>query len=114
MEQGRIQIERYHLHVLKTIQEAKHAIHYVLFNQQKHEKGVYTQINEYSSVLFLAEGLPLIRSFVRVNRIAINIHRGSAWKCDSPLSWLASRGLSIISTAQGKFSRGNPWSSQLG
>lgn len=35
LNQGRIQLERYHLHVLKTIQETKNAINYVLFNRQR-------------------------------------------------------------------------------
>ncbi|WPU66418.1 transposase [Peredibacter starrii] len=36
LNKGKVQIERYHLHVLKTIKETKHAVQYVLFNQQKH------------------------------------------------------------------------------
>lgn len=33
---GGIQLERYHLHVLKTLQEARNAVNYVVFNEQKH------------------------------------------------------------------------------
>jgi REP element-mobilizing transposase RayT len=36
INKGRIQLERYHLHVLRTLHETRNAIHYVLFNHQKH------------------------------------------------------------------------------
>jgi REP element-mobilizing transposase RayT len=36
LKRGRIQLERYHLHVLKTLAETKNAINYVLFNEQHH------------------------------------------------------------------------------
>jgi hypothetical protein len=35
IKKGKVQLERYHLHVLKTIRETKNAIHYVLFNEQR-------------------------------------------------------------------------------
>jgi putative transposase len=57
---GSIQLERYHLHVLKTLQETKNAVHYVLFNEQKHGSKV---ISSYSSLLCLKEGMRLIKDF---------------------------------------------------
>lgn len=36
INQGKVQLERYHLHVLRSVRETKHAVHYVLFNEQKH------------------------------------------------------------------------------
>lgn len=36
LNKGRIQLQRYHLHVLKTNREIKNAIRYVLFNEKKH------------------------------------------------------------------------------
>jgi REP element-mobilizing transposase RayT len=47
---GRIQLERYHLHVLKTLQETKHAVHYVLFNRQKHMGLKKAYMDEFSSL----------------------------------------------------------------
>lgn len=93
LRKGRVQLERYHLHVLKTVREARHAIHYVLFNQQKHERGIYSEVNEYSSVLYLERGLDLIRDFAKDRKITIRIHKGSCWNCDSPVSYLASRAI---------------------
>jgi len=45
--QGRIQVQRYHLHVLKSRREAKNAIHYVLFNEKKHTGKM--KIDSYST-----------------------------------------------------------------
>ncbi len=36
LKAGRVQLERYHLHVLRSVRETKNAVLYVLFNQQKH------------------------------------------------------------------------------
>lgn len=37
LKKGKVQLERYHLHVLRSLKETKNAIQYVLFNQQKHD-----------------------------------------------------------------------------
>lgn len=50
LNQGKVQIERYHLHVLKSLQETKNAVQYVLFNKQKHEKGRCSYVDEYCSL----------------------------------------------------------------
>ncbi|MES2527306.1 MAG: transposase [Bdellovibrionota bacterium] len=85
LQKGRVQMERYHLHVLKTLREAKNAVHYVLFNQQKHERGTYSVINEYSSVLSLKNGLELIRNFAKEKKITITIQNGGPWIPDQSM-----------------------------
>lgn len=52
---GRIQLERYHLHVLKTKAETKNAIHYVLFNEQKHAGLKVARVDAYSSLGFVKD-----------------------------------------------------------
>jgi REP element-mobilizing transposase RayT len=47
---GRVQLERYHLHVLRTLRETRNAVHYVLFNQQKHSGLKRAHMDEYSSL----------------------------------------------------------------
>jgi hypothetical protein len=93
LKKGRVQMERYHLHVLKTVRETKYAIQYVLFNQQKHEIGTYSEINEYSSVLFLASGLDLVRRFAKEKRFLLKISRGDPWIPDLPQSYLAKKAI---------------------
>lgn len=61
LEKGRIQIQRYHLHVLKTRREAKNAINYVLFNERKHT-GKMT-IDSYSSVGLLGSAKEIAMRF---------------------------------------------------
>lgn len=47
---GRVQIERYHLHVLKHLREVKNAVQYVLFNEQKHRQLKQAYVDRYSSL----------------------------------------------------------------
>ena len=47
LNKGRVQLQRYHLHVLRSRRETKNAIHYVLFNERKHT-GRMT-VDSYSS-----------------------------------------------------------------
>ena len=47
---GQIQMERYHLHVLKTVRETKNALHYVLLNEQKHSGLKKAHVDDYSSL----------------------------------------------------------------
>lgn len=96
LKMGRIQTERYHLHVLKTVREVKHALHYVLFNHQKHEKGTYSRIDEYSSVLSLENGLKLIQKFAREKKMTIEIQKGEVWKGDQSPNWLYQRGMNLL------------------
>lgn len=91
LRKGRVQLERYHLHVLKTLRETKHAVNYVLFNQQKHGKGTYGVIDEYSSVLSAYKGLQRIREFAQRARITLRIIKGEIWEGDRHRSYLLSR-----------------------
>jgi REP element-mobilizing transposase RayT len=75
LKRGRVQLERYHLHVLKTLMEAKHAIAYVLFNEQKHTKKKASKIDGYTSVLYLEDGLSLVRNFSKKNRMTLTIEK---------------------------------------
>jgi REP element-mobilizing transposase RayT len=97
LNKGRVQIERYHLHVLKTAKEVKHALHYVLFNQQKHESGICSTIDDYSSVLSLENGLNLVRKFAKEKLMTLKIQFGEMWRSDEG-SYLYQRGLSQLSS----------------
>lgn len=88
LKKGRIQVGRYHLHVLRSIRETRNAIHYVLFNKQKHERGTCSTVDAYSSILGLRDGLKLIREFAK-NRMTITIGRSDPWPLDRPKSRLA-------------------------
>ena len=68
LKAGKVQLERYHLHVLKSVRETKNAVNYVLLNEQRHTKIKKLIVNEYTSVncyqlaknLARSEGLSLI------------------------------------------------------
>ena len=62
VDKGRIQLERYHLHVLKTLQETKNATHYVLFNEQKHSGLKRAYISDYSSLGWVRDLKSLAKS----------------------------------------------------
>ncbi|MES2526445.1 MAG: hypothetical protein V4598_05135 [Bdellovibrionota bacterium] len=96
LKRGRIQLERYHLHVLKTAKEVKHAVHYVLFNRQKHERGTYSRIDDYSSVLSMENGLKLIQKFAKEKKMTIEIRKGELWAGDESTSWIYQRGLRYL------------------
>lgn len=96
LDMGRIQVERYHLHVLKTVREVKHALRYVLFNQQLHEKGTSTKVDDYSSLLSLKNALDCIRKFAKKRRITIQVGRGTEWKPDASNCFLLRRGLTTF------------------
>ncbi len=96
LKMGRIQIERYHLHVLKSVREVKHALQYVLFNHQKHEKGIYSAVDQYSSLLSEKDGLKIIQKFAREKKMTIEIRKGEFWKGDPGTSWLYQRGMNLF------------------
>lgn len=93
LNKGKIQIERYHLHVLKTIRETKNAVHYVLFNKQKHEKGTYSKIDEYSSLLSMNNSLKIIQNYAKSAKITLSNQRAAIWKMDSERSYLLKQSL---------------------
>jgi hypothetical protein len=88
LKKGRIQLERYHLHVLKTFREVKNAVHYVLFNEQKHDSGICSTVSEYSSLLSLRNCMELIRKFAVKKKISLKIDKGEFWKSDEARSYL--------------------------
>ncbi|WP_408095458.1 hypothetical protein ACJVC5_10480 [Peredibacter sp. HCB2-198] len=118
LNKGKVQIERYHLHVLKTIKEAKHAVQYVLFNQQKHgaagaasdgckdlqsrsrkrreEKGTYSKIDEYSSLLSMKNAVDLIRNFARDKKMTLKVEIRDKWIRDEERSFLLKEGLTQL------------------
>jgi REP element-mobilizing transposase RayT len=95
LNHGRIQVERYHLHVLRTPRESRNAIHYVLFNQQKHEKGTRSTVDDYSSVLCLKEGIDLVRKFAVAKKMVLRIGKVH-WEPDPALSYLARKAIELI------------------
>jgi REP element-mobilizing transposase RayT len=95
---GRIQLERYHLHVLKTVRETTHAIRYVLFNQQKHEKGRYSKINEYSSLLSMENALVLIKNFAQTRRLSLILEKPGVFDLDQGRSFMFKRGITELAT----------------
>ena len=94
LKRGRVQLERYHLHVLKTLREAKHAIAYVLFNEQKHTKKKASKIDGYTSVLYLEDGLRLVRNFSKKNRVTLRIEKiWEEFTLSKPSGYLISKGI---------------------
>jgi REP element-mobilizing transposase RayT len=93
---GRVQIERYHLHVLKSIREVKHAIHYVLFTRQRHEKRTYSTIDQYSSVLLVKNALELIKKFAQEKNVTLKICKEEEYSLDEGESFLAKKGWSQL------------------
>lgn len=91
LKQGKVQMERYHLHVLKSIRETRNAIRYVLFNQQKHEKGTYSRIDEYTSVLMLDQAMGIIRKFANEEKITLNLGKLEKWILDKEQSYVLKR-----------------------
>lgn len=88
LKQGRIQVQRYHLHVLRSVRETKNAVHYVLFNEQKHETGTCSTVDGFSSLLCLENAMDLISKFCRKKKVEIRIGRGEKWLPDIPGSHL--------------------------
>lgn len=85
---GSIQIARYHLHVLRTLKETRNAVHYVLFNQQRHDKKKNSEVNDYSSLLSLSHALRLCQEYAQKHRISLRINPGEGWLADPAGSYL--------------------------
>lgn len=89
LKKGRIQLERYHLHVLKSLRETKNAIEYVCFNKQKHENKKRSTLDDYSSI----PESSIIRNFVRRSGVILTLTSRENWRGDPPLSFLLARSL---------------------
>lgn len=88
LNKGRIQMERYHLHVLRSIRESRNAMIYVLFNKQKHERGTYSKIDEFSSILSLKNALNLIKDFAVTKKVTLQITKSDSFDMDESRSYL--------------------------
>lgn len=100
LKMGRIQIERYHLHVLRTLREIRHAIYYVLFNEQKHEKGTCSSVDHYSSLPCHKEAPVLIKKFLRRKPMVLKLGRND-WEPDEGESYLLKRAWSELTRPGG-------------
>lgn len=88
VRKGRIQLERYHLHVLKTLRETKNAIHYVLFNHQKHTGLKRAYITPHSSLGFITD----LKELARTASMMITLRKiGEISFLDGPQSWMAKK-----------------------
>lgn len=87
LKKGRVQTERYHLHVMRSVREVRNAVEYVCFNRQKHEKGTYSVIDDYVSTL----STDSIRDYVKKFRMTIRFQQKEAWSGDPPLSFILKR-----------------------
>lgn len=88
LKQGRVQLERYHLQVLKSIRQTKHALHYVLFNKQKHERGTCSTVDEYCSVWTLANSVEILKVFAKKAGMTLRIGEKGYWRSDHALSFI--------------------------
>jgi hypothetical protein len=84
VNKGRVQLERYHLHVLKTLKETKNAVHYVLFNEQKHSGLKKAYVDGYSSLGVVSD----LRRLAKEKRITVILRKISEIKfLDTPQGW---------------------------
>lgn len=93
LRRGRVQLERYHLHVLRTLRESRNAIHYVLFNQQRHDKKIVSVIDEYSSIMLLRNAIELIRHYTVTKNVTLKIEKSDDFKLDQEISYFLRKGL---------------------
>lgn len=93
IHKGKVQLERYHLHVLKTIRETKNAIHYVLFNEQKHSGRHIIVLSGYSSLYSLDA-----KAMARKAKLTLVINREQFEKIllHPGISYLSKRALSEL------------------
>jgi REP element-mobilizing transposase RayT len=77
LRKGKVQLERYHLHVLRTLKETRNAVKYVLFNEQRHGGKC---IDEYSSLLFHPEAMRLIREFASKNKVTLILKKADVFE----------------------------------
>lgn len=88
VNRGRIQPERYHLHVLKSLRETKTAINYVLLNHQKHRNLKKAYINPYSSLGVVQD----LRQLARETKFTIIWRKlKEVTSLDRPQSWVAQK-----------------------
>jgi REP element-mobilizing transposase RayT len=86
--QGRVQLGRYHLHVLRTLKETRNAVHYVLFNQQKHSGLKRAHVDEFSS-LGLVQDLKLLARKAKMTVVLSRIQQLP--RLNTPAGWMIKR-----------------------
>ncbi len=96
LRKGKVQLGRYHLHVLRSIRETRNAIEYVLFNQQKHEKGTCSNIDQYSSVLSLKNVSKVIAQYAKNKKMFLWIRRKPGLDMDVGTSYIFRLGQSRL------------------
>jgi hypothetical protein len=85
LARGRIQLERYHLHVLKTLREVRNAVHYVLFNEQKHSGLKRAYVDSYSSLGLVKD----LKALARNAGITVILRKMQQLNfLDEPRGWL--------------------------
>lgn len=94
LRRGRVQLERYHLHVLRTLREAKNAIRYVLLNRQRHTGAKTVEVDGYASWENLAE--TWIGRFLEGQGLGRVGSVEAAMGLDGPVSWVLRRGTEIL------------------
>ena len=68
---GRVQLERYHLHVLRSIRETRNAVHYVLFNEQRHTRLKKAYVDGYSSLGVVRD----LKALAKERRVTVVLRR---------------------------------------
>lgn len=82
---GRVQLERYHLHVLKNLKETKNAVYYVLFNEQKHSGLKKAYVDGFSSLGVVKD----LKKLAKERKITVVLKRISEVSfLDSPQGWI--------------------------
>lgn len=88
LKMGKVQLDRYHLHVLKNLRETRNAIMYVLFNKQRHEKRKSSVIDEFCSLMNWGKAEEVIKIFVKRKRVTLKIGERAWWVMDPARSWI--------------------------
>lgn len=91
LQKGKVQKQRYHLHVLKTLREVQNAVKYVWFNEEKHRNLKKAFITMYSSLQFVED----LRSLAKVMKMTIVFGERDAYFLDPARSWKLKRAESL-------------------
>lgn len=80
---------KFNLRVIHFSLQSNHmnAVLYVLFNKQKHEKGICSTIDGYSSLLLLKDAYRLIKEYAQKKKIILKVDRSQWFEIQSPLSY---------------------------
>lgn len=88
VNKGRIQMERYHTHILKTLRETRNAFHYVVLNEAKHAQLKRAYVDRYSSLGWVRD----LRTFAKEANLGVVLRKFCEVSfLDSAESWLLKR-----------------------